>query len=259
MFCTPLKRNKSKYILMLTKNQIKLIASLSRKKHRNQHQLFVVEGKKGVDEFLNSSFELYHLFAATDDFEVTSDKFTKITGSELKKISNLSTPNTALALFKIPKNTAIDYTKLIVALDDVRDPGNLGTIIRLCDWFGIRHLVCSDTTVDCYNPKVVQASMGSLKRVSTHYLDLQIFLKSSSMPKFGAFMEGADIYTHILPAQGILVMGNEANGISPEVEILIDKKISIPRFGNLQATESLNVATATAILLSEFSRRTIEM
>lgn len=240
---------------MLTKNQIKLIISLSQKKFRIQHQLFVVEGKKGVDEFLNSSFELHHLFASSDDFKVEDEKFTQITEAELKKISNLTSPNTALALFKIPRNESINQTGLILALDAVRDPGNLGTIIRLCDWFGIAHLVCSEATVDCYNPKVVQATMGSLTRVSIHYLDLKAFLETASAPKFGAFMEGATIYDHLLPTQGILVMGNEANGISSEIEALIDKKISIPRFGNLQATESLNVATATAILLSEFRRR----
>ena len=149
----------------------------------------------------------------------------------------------------------MDDSKLILALDDVRDPGNLGTIIRLCDWFGITDLVCSESTVDCYNPKVVQATMGSLTRVHVHYMELRTFLKSSAVSKFGAFMDGIPIYSHALPVNGILVMGNEANGISSEIEALIDKKISIPRFGNLQNTESLNVATATAILLSEFRRR----
>lgn len=244
---------------MLTKSQIKLIARLAQKKFRNQHQLFVVEGKKGVEEFLNSSFELHHLYTTSKTFEVDDAYFTQITDLELKKISSLNTPNTTLAVFKIPKNKAIDSSKLIIALDDVRDPGNLGTIIRLCDWFGVAHIVCGNGTVDCYNPKVVQATMGSLTRVSIHYLDLEQFLKTTKEPKFGAFMEGANVYNHILPPQGILVLGNEANGISPQNEALIDKKISIPRFGNLQTTESLNVATATAILLSEFSRRTIEM
>ncbi len=244
---------------MLTKNQIKLIASLSQKKFRNQHRLFVVEGKKGVEEFLNSTFELHHLFSISDDFNIENNQFSLIKEAELKKISSLTTPNVALAIFKIPKIGTFDHSKLILALDDVRDPGNLGTIIRLCDWFGIEHLVCSEATVDCYNPKVVQATMGSLTRVSVHYLDLETFLETATVPKFGAFMDGSNIYNHILPTNGVLVMGNEANGISPKIEALIDKKISIPRFGNLQNTESLNVATATAILLSEFSRRTIEM
>lgn len=244
---------------MLTKNQIKLIASLSKKKFRNQHKLFIVEGKKGIEEFLNSTFELQQLYSTSSDFKVDSNQLTLISEIELKKISQLTTPNTALAIFKIPKTIAMDTSQLIVALDDVRDPGNLGTIIRLCDWFGVKDIVCSTATVDCYNPKVVQATMGSLKRVSIHYLDLAEFLKDTDVPIFGAFMEGASIYNQILPPNWILMMGNEANGISSKIEGLIDQKISIPRFGNFQSTESLNVATATAILLSEFSRRTIGM
>jgi TrmH family RNA methyltransferase len=243
---------------MLTKNQIKLIISLSQKKFRNQHHLFVVEGIKGVHEFLNSSFELHHLYATSIDFEVEKGLFTLISEQELKKISGLTNPNSVLGVFKIPKNVTIDDSKLVVALDSVSDPGNLGTIIRLCDWFGVSHLVCSKNTVDCFNPKVVQATMGSLTRVSIHYLDLDAFLKLSKAPKIGAYMEGGNVYHENLPKKGILVLGNEANGISTKIEALIDHKITIPRFGNLQNTESLNVATAAAILLSEFSRRTIE-
>ncbi|MGJ8592122.1 MAG: TrmH family RNA methyltransferase [Aquaticitalea sp.] len=240
---------------MLTKNQIKLITSLSQKKFRNQHQLFLVEGKKGVEEFLNSGFELHHLFATKNEFQVEERQHTLIKEAELKKISTLKNPNTVLGLFKMPEPKSVETSKLILALDDVRDPGNLGTIIRLCDWFGIEHMVCSEATVDCYNPKVVQATMGSLTRVSIHYLDLEAFLKSTEGTKFGAFMEGKNIYNSSLPESGILVMGNEANGISSKIEALIDQKISIPRFGSLKSTESLNVATATAILLSEFRRR----
>ena len=243
---------------MLTKNQIKLITSLDQKKFRNQHQLFVVEGKKGIAEFLNSTFELYHLFATEPAFNVNDEKFTLITESELKKISKLKTPNTALALFKIPNTKPVDESKLILALDDVRDPGNLGTIIRLCDWFGIKDLVCSNATVDCYNSKVVQATMGSLTRVNVSYLDLEVFLKAHKNDVFGAFMEGKNVYEQMLPDKGVIVLGNEANGISATIETLVNTRISIPRFGNLQATESLNVATATAIVLSEFKRGSTE-
>jgi TrmH family RNA methyltransferase len=243
---------------MLTKNQIKLITSLDQKKFRNQHQLFVVEGKKGIAEFLNSTFELYHLFATEPAFNVNDEKFTLITESELKKISKLKTPNTALALFKIPNTKPVDESKLILALDDVRDPGNLGTIIRLCDWFGIKDLVCSNATVDCYNSKVVQATMGSLTRVNVSYLDLEVFLKAHKNDVFGAFMEGKNVYEQMLPDKGVIVLGNEANGISATIETFVNTRISIPRFGNLQATESLNVATATAILLSEFKRGSTE-
>lgn len=236
---------------MLSKNNIKLISSLSQKKFRTQHQLFIVEGVKGIQEFLDSSFELSQLFATEANF---SAETILISEKELQKISNLKSPNTALAIFKIPKQKTAEANGLILALDDIRDPGNLGTIIRLCDWFGVKHLLCSEATVDCYNPKVVQATMGSLARVNIRYTNLSNYLKTANVDVFGTFMEGNNIYTQALPKEGIIVLGNEANGISPEVEQLIHKKLSIPRFGNLQTTESLNVATAAAIVLSEFRR-----
>ena len=240
---------------MLTKSEIKLISSLNQKKFRIQHSLFVVEGVKGIQEFLNSEFKLYRLFTTEAIFETES---TTISEVELKKLSALKTPNKALALFKISQPKPIDESKLIVALDDIRDPGNLGTIIRLCDWFGIRDLVCSQSSVDCYNAKVVQATMGSITRVNINYLDLEAFLKQTNLQKIGTFMNSKNIYNEQLPEKGILILGNEANGISNEVGRFIDEKISIPRFGDLQKTESLNVATATAILLSEFKRNTTE-
>ena len=147
-------------------------------------------------------------------------------------------------------------SKLILALDDVRDPGNLGTIIRLCDWFGIEDLVCSSSTVDCFNSKVVQASMGSLTRVNISYVNLEVFLKESKTTILGTFMDGEVIYKTNLPETGILVMGNEGNGISKTIENLTNQRLAIPRFGDVKATESLNVATATAICLNEFKRKT---
>lgn len=243
---------------MVSKNQIKLIVSLSQKKHRNEHELFVVEGIKGIQEFLNSDFQLQHLYTTQLIFDSPTEITTQISNTELKKISSLKTPNTALALFKIPKPKPINDNGLIMALDDIRDPGNLGTIIRLCDWFGVKDLVCSNATVDCFNAKVVQATMGSLTRVNVVYKDLDVFLNSTNSIKFGTFMDGENVYHEALPAKGIIVLGNEANGISNTIEKLIDKKLSIPRFGNLQATESLNVATAASIFLSEFKRNSIE-
>lgn len=240
---------------MLTKSQIKLIVNLKQKKQRLKHRLFFVEGKKTVDEFLKSDYRLHHIYALKDDFDCSADKFSLITEVELKKISALTTPQNVLAIFEMPPVEKIVSDKLILALDAVRDPGNLGTIIRLCDWFGIEHLVCSETTVDCYNPKVVQATMGSLTRVNIVYLNLEEFLRDSKVQKFGAFMEGGNIYKTELPKSGILIMGNEANGVSEDIEKLIENKISIPSFSTHQSTESLNVATATAILLSEFKRR----
>src|SRR5690606_18979315 len=148
---------------MLTKSQIKLITSLDQKKFRLQQQLFVVEGKKGISEFLKSEFKLNHLYTTVDDFECDVKKMTLISENELKKISSLTTPQVALALFEMPKPKTFETSGLIVALDAVRDPGNLGTIIRLCDWFGIKNLVCSDSTVVCFNPIVVKATKGYLK------------------------------------------------------------------------------------------------
>jgi TrmH family RNA methyltransferase len=154
----------------------------------------------------------------------------------------------------MPKSKDFVEKGLIVALDDVRDPGNLGTIIRLCDWFGIETLFCSEESVDIYNPKVVQATMGSISRVNVVYGNLEAFLTKTKLPVFGTFMDGKNIYQEKLPKEGIIIMGNEANGISSSVEKLVSERIAIPRFGNLQVTESLNVATATAIILSEFKR-----
>ena len=240
---------------MLSKNQIKLITQLKQKKYRIQYQRFVAEGKKTIQELLNSSFELDHLYTTTLEFDVTDVLKTKISDNNLKKISFLTTPNTALAVFKIPTIKPIDKNQLIIALDNVRDPGNLGTIIRLCDWFGVKDLICNTGTVDCYNPKVIQATMGSITRVNVSYLDLETFLSSQNEKTvFGAFMDGDNVYDLNLSNSGILVLGNEANGISKIIETQISKRIAIPRFGNSQETESLNVANAAAILLSEFRR-----
>jgi TrmH family RNA methyltransferase len=238
---------------MLSKNQIKLIISLKQKKQRELHGLFVVEGLKGINELLQSHFKLEALYDTGDSFSGSPEAI-KISEKELQKISFLKTPNTALAVFKIPETQPVEYTKLVVALDSIRDPGNLGTIIRLCDWFGVRDLICSVGTVDCYNPKVIQATMGSITRVNINYLSLETVLVEQPCNVFGAFMDGDTIYSETLPNNGILVLGNEANGISKSIEQLVTKRLSIPRFGAQNATESLNVATAAAIMLSEFRR-----
>lgn len=240
---------------MLSKNQTKLINSLQQKKYRFKHGFFIAEGIKVVEEFLNSNHELEKLFCTNENyFNSYNDKLTVVSEAELKKISSLSTPNKVLGIFKIPKPKPIESKGLIVALDGINDPGNLGTIIRLCDWFGVHELICSKNTVDCYNTKVVQSSMGSLTRVNINYVNLPIVLNKTNLPVFGAFMDGESVYSTKLPTEGILIMGNEANGISNEINELIKNRISIPRFGAVQKTESLNVATATAILLNEFRR-----
>jgi TrmH family RNA methyltransferase len=240
---------------MVSKNQIKLISSLQQKKQRIAHQLFIAEGIKVIQELLDASFELEHLYTNQNDFETVANSLkTLVSEADLKKISALATPNTCLAVFKIPKEKKIIASGLIVALDAVRDPGNIGTILRLCDWFGIQQLICSKETVDIYNPKVVQATMGSIARVNVSYVDLNDFLTTTSVPVFGTFMNGDNIYKVSLPQEGVIVMGNEANGISSELEKIIKNRLTIPRFGAIQKTESLNVATATAIVLSEFRR-----
>lgn len=241
---------------MLSKNQIKHIARLKQKKFRLQEKLFVAEGVKTIQELLDSRMELQQLYT-TESFNLDAKDELLITENDLKKISFLKTPQKALAIFKIREAQPVVSNQLILALDDVRDPGNLGTIIRLCDWFGITDLVCSNETVDCYNPKVVQATMGSIARVNITYLDLPHFIENQNMPVFGAFMDGENVYQTKLPDKGILIMGNEANGISEEISQLISHKIAIPRFGERQVTESLNVAMATSILLSEFKRNSV--
>lgn len=242
---------------MVSKNQKKLIKSLYQKKYRKQHGLFIAEGKKVITELLEADIKLHSLFSIDELlFDLPAEMIHFVSESELQQISFLTTAQKALAVFHIPEPQPIDVDQLIVVLDDVRDPGNMGTIIRLCDWFGIQELVCSEQTVDCYNPKVIQATMGSITRVNVSYVNLKDFLEAQEKTHdvFGTFMEGNTIYDENLPKKGIIVMGNEANGISKDIESLVNKKITIPRFGTHQKTESLNVATATAIVLSEFKR-----
>lgn len=240
---------------MVSKNQIKLITGLHQKKFREANGLFLAEGVKVIRELLASDFSLNHLYMTEPLFpEISADKKTVISPAELKKISTLATPNNCLAVFGMPAEKAIVEKGLIVALDDIRDPGNLGTILRLCDWFGVKQLVCSRETADHYNPKAVQATMGSMARVQVNYVDLVPFLQNTELPVFGTFMDGKNIYKEKLPAEGIIVLGNEANGISAAIEKITNNRLAIPRFGDLQQTESLNVATAAAIILSEFRR-----
>ncbi len=243
---------------IVSKNQIKLIKSLGQKKNRQQLGLFIVEGIKGISEFLDSDFKLETLYTTKSIFDAPTESVCEISEADLKKISTLKSPNTALAIFKIPEQKQTTETGLIIALDAIRDPGNLGTIIRLCDWYGVKDLVCSLNTVDCYNSKVIQATMGSLTRVNVSYLDLEDYLESKEDLVFGTFMNGENIYTAELPNEGVVILGNEANGISDTIASKVKRQITIPQFGNTKPTESLNVANATAIILSEFRRRTIE-
>lgn len=237
---------------MLSKNQVKLIQKLHHKKYRNELSLFIVEGKKSINEFLQAGYTP-QLLIATEAFtaSVPQHLITPVSKDELRKVSTLQNPDGGLAVFEQPKHKGILQEGVIVALDNVQDPGNLGTIIRLCDWFGVETLLCNTQTVDCYNPKVVQASMGSLTRVAVHYLDLAAFLTTTALPVYTMDLEGENLYTATFPKDCILILGNEANGISSEVRALSNEVITIPRFSKHQRTESLNVAMAGAIILSE--------
>ena len=232
------------------KADIKLIRSLSDKKFREKHSLFVVEGEKLVQEAIDSDYTVEKLF------------YTKDIGEELmSKITLLSSPSPALALIRIPEkrgSIALDSNRLYLALDAIRDPGNMGTIIRLADWFGITQIFASEDCVDIYNPKVIQATMGSIFRVDLHYIDLKELLiyAANKIALFGACLEGEEIYRRKLPKGAIVVMGNESKGISSRLIPYIKNKIHIPSFAaNGYGSESLNVAIATAIICSEFKRR----
>ncbi len=240
---------------MLSKNQVKFIRSLKKKKIRQAHHLFVAEGIKVVEELINSSFNSHKLFCTSsylNPFKISDLQI--ITEKELSMISDFSNPNQVIGVFEIPKEKEPQKNGLTVVLDGINDPGNLGTIIRLCDWFGVSQLICSENTVDCFNPKVVQASMGSLTRVAINYVDLKDYLTLESRVIYGTFLNGENIYKTKPEPNSVIVLGNEANGISDSIKTLVQKKITIPQFDEKQQTESLNVATATAIFLSEFRR-----
>ncbi len=233
---------------MITKNQIKLIKSLRLKKNRIQSGFFIAEGEKIIDEFLDSKLEVVNIFSTLDKYNV-SDYFISINSSQLKQISNLKTPNKVLGLFKVPKNSEIDLNSNIVALEEINDPGNLGTIIRLCDWFGIKNIICSSNSVDCYNPKVVQASMGSICRVNISYMDFQKLLDGKNYNTVAADLEGQNLKDFTFSENQIIFFGSESNGFSKKLSSQIDHKITIQRYND--NVESLNLATSVGIILSE--------
>ena len=240
----------------ISKTQIKLVKSLQLKKYRDETGLFVAEGEKCVEE-LRKGFELVHLYREGEN----------ATRLEIGQLSGLRTPQGVIGVFK--KSEHSDYSEysensdLLLVLDGIQDPGNLGTIIRSCDWFGVRTILCSPDTADCYNPKVVQATMGALARVQVHYLDLPSFLKDTNLPIFGTLLDGRDMYEELkregvneLKSKAIIVMGNEGNGISQAVRPFITHPLRIPSYPkDAETSESLNVAIATAIVLAEFRRQ----
>lgn len=246
---------------MLSKAVLKYINSLQVKKYRNQHQAFVVEGAKSVLELLRSDFEIQHLFvteAFEKEYSTLLNKeldYQLATEQELVKAGTFSSNNAALAVasMKSLPAPAISPKDLVIALDDIRDPGNLGTIIRVADWYSIKTVICSETCADFYNPKVISATMGSFTRVQVHYLDLPVWLQqhTNTHKIFGASLDGENIHAMQLKPEGIIVLGNEANGIRTEVARQVNSLIKIPAFGQ---AESLNVATATAIIIDNFRR-----
>jgi len=250
---------------MLSKNDIKNIKSLELKKFRDEKRLFVAEGHKLVGELLGV-FKCV-LLVATDEWlarqrRIPADRIEAVTADELKRASLLRSPQDVLAVFCMPDDRLTmkeaAAKNLVLALDDVQDPGNLGTIIRIADWFGIKDIFCSKGTADIFNPKAVQATMGAISRVKIHYTDLakEITALPASVPVYGTFLDGEIIYDTNLSDNGVIIMGNEGNGISREVGRTVNRKLYIPNWPAGAATsESLNVAIATAIVCSEFRRR----
>ncbi len=252
---------------MLSKNKTKLITSLAKKKSREKHGLFVAEGDRLVKELLKAGLSC-RLLIATEEWqsesEYAQEKVAEIVSvdlDELKQVSQLVTPASVIGVFEwFERKWDASYYQegLVLYLDQIQDPGNLGTIIRIADWFGISAVVCGKGTVDLYSSKVVQATMGAIAAVKVFYVDEGEFFQVASektIPVFGTFMEGGDIYATQLSRNGIVVLGNEGNGISPSVEKYIKNKLKIPDFNANKASESLNVATATAVVCSEFKRR----
>lgn len=237
---------------MISKNQIKFVRQLEQKKYRKKEGLFVAEGPKVVGDLLRAGFKAHTIFA-TSEWGSQGQTFQEVSDEELRRVSFLQHPQRVLALFFIPTESVPSVSSLSLALDDVQDPGNLGTIIRIADWFGIDTIYCSENTADAWSPKVVQATMGSIARVNIIYTDLQELISKAQVPVYGTLLDGQDIYTQELSKEGIIVMGNEGNGISAPIRKLINRKLLIPQFH--EGPESLNVAIATAITCSEFRRR----
>ena len=241
---------------MVTKNDIKFLKNLKQKKFRDLNKCFVVEGKKSISEFISSDYKLLKLYSVDCFFFENIDNQFQIDYKFLKKISFLSNPTDHIAIFQLKEIEPINNNNLIICLESIRDPGNLGTIIRTCDWFGVKDIVCSLDSVDCYNPKVIQSAMGSISRVNITYLDLNNFLKSTQTLKLGTSLDGKSIYKYDLNINsGIIVFGNEANGMSKELLGLTNANLTIPRNQKNNFPESLNLASSLSIVLAEIKRK----
>ena len=243
---------------MISKNQIKLIKSLEQKKFRRREGLFVAEGPKVVGDLMKR-WKPVAVYATEDYCPTLPVSVERISDDELRRASFLQHPQQVVALFQLPQDTAFDASdkKLTLALDGVQDPGNLGTIIRLADWFGIDNIVCSQETADAWNPKVVQATMGSIARVNIIFTNLNALFDTlpTDFPVYGTLLDGDNIYTQQLTTGGIIVMGNEGQGLTEEVRRRVNHRLLIPSYRTEDTAESLNVAIATAIVCAEFRRR----
>lgn len=241
---------------MISAKQVQLIRSLQHKKFRQKYNLFVVEGDKIIREVLASNFNVTDIFTTDKYFDSKHilSKIHLINDKDLKKISFLQHPKDALALVQIPEYKEVDLAKIsfAIALDGIQDPGNLGTILRIADWFGIEHILCSEDTVDVYNPKVIQAARSSFTRVKVHYISLVETLSSLTIPLIYADMEGDDYRVTDFPKNAIIVFGNEGNGIRPELRALKHTSVSIPQINHHHQAESLNVAVSAAILIAHY-------
>ena len=237
---------------MLTAHKIKILQSLDKKKFRQKYNLFLVEGNKTIKEIPTSPYKINEIYSVNPaDLSPGTLTATEITPNDLKKISFLQHPKDSVAVCQLKEGFLAEESGVQLILDGIQDPGNLGTIIRLADWFGISQIVCSEDTADFYNPKVIQASMGSFLRVNIVYRDLENYLSTNNQPIIGTDMDGTSFYDYQFPEQFNLVLGNEGNGIRAEIENLLTDKITIPRFGKSQATESLNVAMSAGIILGQ--------
>ena len=236
---------------MLSKNEVKYIQSLCQKSKRDEEGLFIAEGAKLVDELLAGDFNITGIYALPE-WIATHDQVpavTEVTAAELARISNLKSPNQVLAIARqqVPAAGPVLHGRLTLVLDDIQDPGNFGTIVRIADWFGIHQIVAGKGTVELYNPKVIQSTMGSFLRVSCWYQPLYEFLKTASIPVYGALLDGNNLYQEPPITEGLLLIGNESKGISKELLPFISHPVSIPRLGG---AESLNAAVATGIIVS---------
>lgn len=242
---------------MISKNQLKLIRQLGQKKYRKQLNQYLVQGEKNVLELLNSPLKVTDVFATqnfidTNQAAYPNTHFIVADEEQLTKVSTLVSNNAAIAIVDMPSTTLPDESSLILALDGVSDPGNLGTIIRVADWYGIKHIVASTDSADPYNPKTISATMGSFVRVSVSQVELPEYLSTLNMPIYGAFLDGQSVHSTKFSGQGVLLMGSESHGIRQQCAALVSNKITIPAFGG---AESLNVAMATGIILDNFKRQ----